>query len=233
MLYYLYILVYSVFFLYVVLHSGTPLPNNCVCGSVADAWPVRGQRVTFPAAWVLALIRLLGGLHWHWRWCWRWRWKGWASMHRWFVATLTLRTRRKIINRWRVISLIKRSTSTLASTLTSTLTSTYVNVDRITPLKNESHLVCILVGFWLAICLLPWFAFAAQVKPYGSFVTGLSLPWSDLDLVICLPKVCNTVVRVFFFCDVAVNWPKLHLISSTKWPRVPVLVVCNFCFVSG
>ncbi|CAN0377100.1 unnamed protein product, partial [Ectocarpus sp. 8 AP-2014] len=28
-----------------------------------------------------------------------------------------------------------------------------------------------------------------QVKPYGSFVTGLSLPWSDLDLVICLPKV--------------------------------------------
>ncbi|OQR95991.1 hypothetical protein ACHHYP_17382 [Achlya hypogyna] len=29
----------------------------------------------------------------------------------------------------------------------------------------------------------------AQVRPYGSFVTGLSLPSSDLDLVICLPKV--------------------------------------------
>ncbi|CAN0250467.1 unnamed protein product, partial [Phaeothamnion confervicola] len=29
----------------------------------------------------------------------------------------------------------------------------------------------------------------AQVQLYGSFVTGLSLPWSDLDLVICLPKV--------------------------------------------
>jgi DNA polymerase sigma len=29
----------------------------------------------------------------------------------------------------------------------------------------------------------------AQVKPYGSFVSGLALPWSDVDLVICLPKV--------------------------------------------
>ena len=30
----------------------------------------------------------------------------------------------------------------------------------------------------------------AQVKVFGSYVTGLSLPSSDLDLVICLPKVC-------------------------------------------
>jgi len=29
----------------------------------------------------------------------------------------------------------------------------------------------------------------AQVKAFGSFVSGLSLPTSDLDLVICLPKV--------------------------------------------
>jgi len=29
----------------------------------------------------------------------------------------------------------------------------------------------------------------AQVKAFGSYVTGLSLPSSDLDLVICLPKV--------------------------------------------
>jgi len=29
----------------------------------------------------------------------------------------------------------------------------------------------------------------AQVKPFGSFVTGLSLPSSDVDVVICLPKV--------------------------------------------
>lgn len=29
----------------------------------------------------------------------------------------------------------------------------------------------------------------AQVKPYGSYVTGLSLPSSDLDMVICLPQV--------------------------------------------
>lgn len=30
---------------------------------------------------------------------------------------------------------------------------------------------------------------SSQVKPFGSFVSGLSLPSSDLDLVICLPKV--------------------------------------------
>jgi DNA polymerase sigma len=30
---------------------------------------------------------------------------------------------------------------------------------------------------------------AHQVKPFGSFVTGLSLPSSDLDMVICLPQV--------------------------------------------
>lgn len=29
----------------------------------------------------------------------------------------------------------------------------------------------------------------AQAKPFGSFVTGISLPTSDLDVVICLPKV--------------------------------------------
>jgi DNA polymerase sigma len=29
----------------------------------------------------------------------------------------------------------------------------------------------------------------AHVKPFGSFVSGLSLPTSDLDLVICMPKV--------------------------------------------
>jgi hypothetical protein len=29
----------------------------------------------------------------------------------------------------------------------------------------------------------------AQAKPFGSFVTGISLPRSDLDVVICLPKV--------------------------------------------
>jgi DNA polymerase sigma len=29
----------------------------------------------------------------------------------------------------------------------------------------------------------------ARVKPFGSFVSGLSLPSSDLDLVICMPKV--------------------------------------------
>lgn len=48
--------------------------------------------------------------------------------------------------------------------------------------------------------LVPWpiprtismiFVKIVKVKPYGSFVTGLSLPWSDLDLVICLPKVRN------------------------------------------
>ena len=30
----------------------------------------------------------------------------------------------------------------------------------------------------------------AQANLHGSFVTGLGLPWSDLDLVIWLPKVC-------------------------------------------
>ena len=29
----------------------------------------------------------------------------------------------------------------------------------------------------------------AQAKPFGSFVTGISLPRSDIDIVICLPKV--------------------------------------------
>lgn len=29
----------------------------------------------------------------------------------------------------------------------------------------------------------------AHVKPFGSFISGLSLPSSDLDLVICMPKV--------------------------------------------
>lgn len=29
----------------------------------------------------------------------------------------------------------------------------------------------------------------AHVKPFGSFVSGLSLPTSDIDLVICMPKV--------------------------------------------
>lgn len=28
-----------------------------------------------------------------------------------------------------------------------------------------------------------------QVKAFGSFVSGLSLPGSDLDMVICLPNV--------------------------------------------
>jgi DNA polymerase sigma len=31
----------------------------------------------------------------------------------------------------------------------------------------------------------------AQANLYGSFVTGLGLPWSDLDLVIWLPKVSS------------------------------------------
>jgi predicted nucleotidyltransferase len=57
----------------------------------------------------------------------------------------------------------------------------------------------------------------AQANLYGSFVTGLGLPWSDLDLVIWLPKVSAGVFE--------------HQIGFQRVPFVYTSLECDLRFL--